>query len=339
LLFLCLFVLINMADPAPAKTTMELDPVERNPGIPLDMGWVESVRVNMSAVQRRALTHRPRRGVKKEWQMAWMARVISCIDLTTLKGDDTPHCVRRLCHKAKTPIRQDIEARMKIPHVTTGAVCVYSRRVADAVKALGDSGVPVAAVATGFPAGQTPLVTRLAEIRFAVEQGAKEIDIVISREQAILGKWEEMYDEVKQMREACGDAHMKTILSTGELPSLRHVKKASLVCMMAGADFIKTSTGMEAQNATLEVGFVMVRAIRDYHEATGHRVGFKPAGGVSSSKDAMGWLTLMFEELGERWCHPDLFRIGASRLLTDLERQLWYTAVGEYADMRYMPMS
>jgi deoxyribose-phosphate aldolase len=245
-----------------------------------------------------------------------------------------------LCHKARFPVRQDMEKKLGLPKkLMTGAVCVYSARVADAVKSLEGTGVPVAAVATGFPAGQTLLAPKLAEIRGAVKDGAAEIDIVISRKYAICGEWEELYNEVKAFREACGEAHMKTILATGELPTLRHVYMASLVCMMAGADFIKTSTGMEKVNATLPVSFVMARAIREYYERTGYKIGFKPAGGVRTSKQATAYIVMMMEELGEEWTHPHLFRIGASALLTDIERQIWYHLTNQYGAERYMPMS
>ena len=275
----------------------------RNAGIELDMEWVASVQCNKSAIERRAASLEARRTVKKEHQLAWLLRVITLIDLTTLAGDDTPGNVKRLCAKAKTPLRPDFVKSLDVEDkgITTGAVCVYPSRVAEAVAALKGTGIPVASVATGFPAGQTPLSTRLEEIRYAVKNGAKEIDIVLARELVINHKWKECYEEVKAMREACGEAHLKAILATGELPSYRDIYKASLVCMMAGADFIKTSTGKERVNATLPVALTMVRAIRDYHDRTGYKVGFKPAGGVSTAKKALSFLSLMLEELGEEW--------------------------------------
>lgn len=313
---------------------------DRNPGIPLDMGWVERTRVNRSATERRAETFQKRRSIKKDWQAAWLLRAVTCIDLTTLAGDDTPGNVQRLCAKARSPVRQDILQGLGVADekILVGAVCVYHSRVADAVAALKGSGIPVAAVSTGFPAGQSPFKERLAEIGESTAAGAAEIDIVISREHVLTGHWEALYDEVKQFRKACGDAHMKTILATGELGILRQVGMASLVCMMAGADFIKTSTGKEPVNATYPVGLVMTRAIRDYHEQTGHKVGFKPAGGIRTAKQALYWLALMREELGTEWMMPDLFRIGASGLLTDIERQLSHHLTGRYAARHHIPM-
>lgn len=314
---------------------------ERNPGMPLDLGWVNSTRVNLSATERRAATLGTRRSVKKDWQAAWLLRAITCIDLTTLSGDDTPGNVKRLCAKARQPVRSDILEALGVAHlnITTGAVCVYHGRVADAVKALEGTNIPVAAVSTGFPAGLSPLKLRLQEIRESVAVGAKEIDIVISREHVLTGNWTALYDEIQQFREACGPAHMKSILATGELGTLRNVAKASLVAMMAGSDFIKTSTGKESVNATLEFGLVMCRAIRDYQTRTGEKVGFKPAGGIRSAKQVMNWQILMKEELGDEWLFPDLFRVGASALLTDIERQLSHHVTGRYAAEHYMPMA
>lgn len=314
--------------------------IERNPGIPLDMGWVRSTRANLSAAERRAATIGTRRTVKKEWQAAWLLRAITCIDLTTLAGDDTPGNVQRLCAKARQPVRQDLLDALGVGDegITVGAVCVYHARVADAVRALEGTNIPVAAVSTGFPAGQSSFRTRLDEIHDSVKAGAKEIDIVISRELVLTGQWERLYDEVKQFREACGDAHMKSILATGELATLRNVGMASLVCMMAGSDFIKTSTGKESVNATLEVSLIMCRAIREYELKTGYKVGFKPAGGIRTAKQAMNWQFLMKEELGDAWLFPNLFRFGASSLLTDIERQLSHFVTGRYASEKYMPM-
>lgn len=311
-----------------------------NKGIPLDMSWVLSVTVNKFAVDQRAAELPARRCVKKEYQIAWMLRAIQCLDLTTLSGDDTPGNVKRLCAKARNPVHFDTMAALGLSHypLTTGAVCVYPSRVADAVKALEGTNIPVASVATGFPAGQTPLEVRLAEIRLAVASGAREIDIVLNRTLVYEGKWEELYNEVKQMKEACGEAHLKTILATGELPHYTAVYRCSIICMMAGADFIKTSTGKEPVNATIPFGIVMCRAIREYYERTGIKVGFKPAGGIRTAKDSSTWLALMMEELGEEWTHPDLFRIGASTLLQDLERQLYHCATGRYHGKQYVPM-
>jgi deoxyribose-phosphate aldolase len=292
-------------------------------------------------VERRVETLPKRRTVKKDWQAAWLLRAVTCIDLTTLAGDDTPGRVKRLCAKAKQPIRPDMLARLGLDgeKITVGAVCVYPNRVSDAVQALRGTDIPVASVATGFPAGQTPLPQRIGEIEQAIEAGAREVDVVIPRNFVLTGDWRALYDEIKQFRQTCGEAaHMKTILATGELGTLKQVYQASLVAMMAGSDFIKTSTGKESVNATLEVSLVMVRAIREYLERTGFKVGFKPAGGISKAKQAMAWQSLMHEELGPEWLMPDLFRIGASSLLTDLERQLYHYITGHYAAKHHMPM-
>ena len=315
-------------------------PVARNPGTPLTPDWFEDVQVNLSAAERRAASLPARRSVKKNYQAAWLVKAIQCIDLTTLAGDDTPGRVHRLCAKARRPVRDDIVQALGLRDMpTVGAVCVYPAMVAPAVKALEGSGIPVASVATGFPAGLTPLPQRLAEIRYAVEQGAKEIDIVIHRAQVLLQDWAALHDEISAMREACGDAHMKAILATGDLKTLRNVYKASMVAMQAGADFIKTSTGKEDVNATLPVSLTMVRALRDYGELTGYQIGFKPAGGLKTAKDAMNWMILMKEELGRRWLEPDLFRIGASSMLADIERQLEHHVTGRYAATTNQPLA
>ncbi len=310
--------------------------VERNPGTALKPEWFEDVQVNLSAAERRAATLPTRRTVKKAYQAAWLVKALQCIDLTTLAGDDTPGRVARLCHKAMRPLREDIVEGLglkAIPHV--GAVCVYPSMVAPAVKVLQGSGIPVASVATGFPAGLTPLAQRLAEVRYAVEQGAGEIDIVIHRSLVLMQDWRQLYDEVAAMREACGPAHMKAILATGDLKTLRNVYKASMVAMQAGSDFIKTSTGKEDVNATLPVSLTMVRALRDYEDLTGQKVGFKPAGGLRTSKDALNWLILMKEEVGRRWLEPDLFRLGASSMLADIERQLEHHVTGRYSALTH----
>jgi deoxyribose-phosphate aldolase len=325
----------------PLKDKSMASKKERNPGMPLDLDWVMNARVNRSAVERRTASLPARRSIKKEWQAAWLLRAITCIDLTTLAGDDTPGRVRRLCAKARQPVRPDMLARLGVldQGITVGAVCVYPNRVRDAVEALKGSSIPVASVATGFPAGQTPLPQRIAEIEQAIEAGAAEIDVVINRTHVLTGNWQALYDEVKKFRETCGDAaHMKTILATGDLGTLKQVYQASLVAMMAGSDFIKTSTGKEDVNATLEFGLVMTRAIREYYDRTSRPVGFKPAGGVSKAKQALVWLSLMREELGPEWMMPDRFRIGASSLLADLERQLYHHITGHYAARHHMPM-
>jgi len=314
--------------------------IERPPIVPLDLAWVKSVRINSNSVGRSAAEIGTRRTVKKDWQAAWLLRAITNIDLTTLAGDDTAGNVQRLCAKAKQPVRPDIMAGLGCGHlnITCGAVCVYPLRVPDAVAALKGSGIPVAAVATGFPSGQITHEHKLEEIRKAVADGATEIDIVIPRTHALNSNWEALYKEVCDFRIACGDAHMKTILATGELPTYTVVYQCSLVCMMAGADFIKTSTGKEPTNATLAVSLVMVRAIREYYEKSGYKVGFKPAGGIRTAKDAATYLCLMREELGFEWQKNNLFRLGASALLTDIERQLYHSNTGEYAAGYYMPM-
>jgi deoxyribose-phosphate aldolase len=312
----------------------------RNPGIPLDLEWVARTHVNRSAVERRASTLVTRRTVKKEWQAAWLLRAITCLDLTTLAGDDTPGNVRRLCAKGIHPLREDMEEALGIAGLDlhVGAVCVYHNLVPVAVGALEGSGVPVAAVSTGFPAAQIALPQKLEEIAASVAAGAAEIDMVVTRAHALTGQWQALYDEVDVCRKACGDAHLKVILATGELGTLQNVGMASLVAMMAGADFIKTSTGKETVNATLPVGVVMVRAIRDYCEQTGYKVGFKPAGGIRTARQATDWEALMKEELGDEWLRPSLFRIGASSLLSDIERQLSHFITGRYAADQYFPM-
>ena len=320
-------------DEAVANPTQAGHNRPRNPGVPLAPDWFESVGVNASAVERRAATLTTRRSVKKEYQAAWLVKAMTCIDLTSLSGDDTPGRVRRLCAKARHPFSEELLAALDLADLglTVAAICVYPTMVGPAVRALEGSGIPVASVATGFPAGLTPLKQRLEEIRYAVDEGAREIDIVITRAHVLSRDWNALYDEVAAMREACGHAHLKTILGTGDLKTLRNVYAASMVAMQAGADFIKTSTGKEDVNATLPVSLVMLRALRDYRERAGVDIGFKPAGGLRTAKDALAWLILMKEELGVPWMQPDLFRIGASGLLTDIERQLDHYATGRYS--------
>ena len=327
----------------PGTSASELPiPVQpRNAGMPLDLGWVRAARANRSALERRATTLGKRRTVKKEWQAAWLLRAVTLMDLTTLQGDDTPGRVRRLCAKARQPVRSDLLEALGAERlgVRVAAVCVYHAMVPTAVDALEGTGIPVAAVSTGFPAGLSPFPQRLAEIRAALEAGADEIDVVVTRAHVLGEDWPALYDEIRAFREACSDAHIKVILGTGELGMLRNVARASLVAMMAGADFIKTSTGKESVNATLPVGLVMVRAIREYLERTGTRVGFKPAGGIRSAKDSLEWLALMKEELGDAWLRPELFRFGASSLLTDIERQLEHFVTGRYSAAHRHPMA
>ena len=314
--------------------------VQINQGTSFHASWLDAIRVNMSAVERRTSSIGTRRSVKKDSQLAFMLKAVSCIDLTTLAGDDTPGRVKRLCQKAASPVRRDILAAIGMADMglTTGAVCVYHEMVETAVKALEGTGVPVAAVSTGFPAGLAPRETRIEEIKRSVAAGAREIDIVITRGHVLSGNWEALYDEVKAFKEACGPILMKSILATGEHGNLTQVGKASMVAMMAGSDFIKTSTGMEGVNATLPVSLVMIRQIRDFYDRTGIKIGYKPAGGIKTAKDAVVYLSLIKEELGRDWLTPDLFRFGASSLLGDLERQLEYHATGSYSTSYRHPM-
>ena len=308
-------------------------PLTRNTGIPLNLDWVREVRVNTSAVERRAQTQTARRTVKKEWQAAWLLRAITCMDLTTLSGDDTDERVRRLCAKGRRPLQQEIVQKLGIGElgIQVAAICVYHTFVETALQALEGSGIHVAAVSTGFPAGLSPLAERVAEIRRSVEAGAHEIDVVITRGHVFGGRWQALYDEIAAFKQACGPRHMKVILGTGDLLTLRNVGRASVVAMMAGADFIKTSTGKEPTNATLPVGLVMTRAIREYAQETGMAVGFKPAGGIRTAKQSLDWLGMIKEELGESWMRAEMFRFGASGLLGDIERQLEHFATGRYS--------
>ena len=303
----------------------------RNTGVDLDLDWVSSIQANTSAIERRASSIGSRRSVKKQHQAAWLLQAIKCMDLTTLSGDDTIGRVKRLCAKAKTPISNALLENLGLDDIKVGAVCVYHDMIEAAVAKLSGTGIPVAAVSTGFPAGLSPLPLRIAEIEYSVSAGASEIDIVISRRHVLTQNWKALYEEVQAFRKACGSAHIKTILATGELGTLRHVARASAVCMMAGADFIKTSTGKEPVNATLPVSLVMVRAIREYYEKTGYKIGYKPAGGISKAKDALTYLSLIKEELGDQWLNPELFRFGASSLLGDIERQLEHHITGAYS--------
>lgn len=313
----------------------------RNNGLPLDMDFIKGIRVNRSAVERRAATMGTRRSVKKDWQAAWLLKAITCIDLTTLAGDDTPGNVIRLCAKAMRPVREDILSALDMSDVNiqVAAVCVYHNMIKTALEALDGSNIPIAAVSTGFPAGQITMDQKLKEIEKSVKAGAKEIDIVISRANVLRGDWKALYSEVQLFRKSCGEAHMKAILETGDLTTLTNTAKASVVCMMAGSDFIKTSTGKAAVNATLPVSLVMVRAIREYYETTGVKVGFKPAGGIQKAKQALEWLILIKEELGDDWLSPHLFRFGASSLLGDIERQLEHFVTGRYSAAYRHPMA
>jgi deoxyribose-phosphate aldolase len=325
----------------PGAAPHPADELPRNPGMPLDLGWVRDIRINRSAVERRAATIPTRRSIKTAWQAGWLLRAITLMDLTTLQGDDTPGRVLRLCAKARHPVRKDLLEELGVGdlELKVAAVCVYHAFVETAVRALEGSGVPVAAVSTGFPAGLSPLPQRIAEIEASVAAGAREIDIVITRAHVLTGNWGTLYDEVKAFRAAAGPSHIKAILATGELGTLKEVARASVVAMMAGADFIKTSTGKESVNATLPFGIVMARQIREYRERTGQLIGLKPAGGIRSAKQALDWLAMIKEELGDRWLRPELFRFGASSLLTDIERQLEHHATGRYSAAHRHPMT
>ena len=326
----------------PMKSNKQTEPTHiRNEGIPFDASLFEDLNVNRSAVERRAASLGGRRAVKKEWQAAWLLKALSCIDLTTLSGDDTQGNVLRLCAKAKSPVRLDVleELGMKDENIQVAAVCVYHNLIEDAVLGLKGSTIPIAAVSTGFPAGNIPLKEKIKQIELSVAAGAKEIDIVVSRNLILNSDWKGLYKEVAACRKACGDAHMKTILATGEIPTYTKVAKASWVSMMAGSDFIKTSTGKEPVNATIPVSLVMIRTIREYHELTGFKVGFKPAGGISKAKQAVNWLVLIKEELGNDWLNPELFRFGASSLLGDIERQLEHFVTGRYSASFRHPMA
>ena len=307
--------------------------VTRNPGMDFKLDKISNIAINKSAVERRCSNYGTRRSIKKDKQAAWLLKAITLMDLTTLSGDDTDARVRRLCSKAKQPISNKLEKILGVEslNLSVAAVCVYHDMLASAKEALKPTEINLAAVSTGFPAGLSPLPLRLQEIEYSVDSGANEIDIVISRRHVLEGNWEELYKEVKMFREKCGDAHMKTILATGELGNLSNIAKASQVCMMAGADFIKTSTGKESTNATLPVSLVMIRMIRNFYNETGVRIGFKAAGGISDTKTALLYMTMIQEELGRRWLEPDLFRFGASSLLGDIERQLDHFSSGYYS--------
>ena len=311
----------------------------KNKFFDLDLSWINNVQVNLSAVERRTSSLVKRRSVKKDYQAAWLLKIITLIDLTTLSGDDTIGKVDRLCHKALNPIAGDILNSLQISEsLKVGAVCVYHQLVKQAKKNLNDQ-IPIAAVSTGFPAGLSPFGTRKKEIIDSINAGASEIDIVINRGYVLQNDWLKLYNEVKSFKEAASGVKIKAILGVGDLETMRNVAKASLVCMMAGADFIKTSTGKENINANLNNSLVMLRMIREFHEYSGKKIGFKPAGGISTSKTAIEFLILVMEELGNEWIDPSLLRIGASSLLIDIERQLYHYAFGRYATKDKMAMA
>ena len=298
----------------------------------LDLNWINNINVNLSAVERRTSTLVKRRSVKKEYQASWLLKAITLIDLTTLSGDDTFGKVDRLCKKALNPIANNILSKLEINEdaVKVGAVCVYHHLVSQAKNQLKGQ-LPIAAVSTGFPAGLSSFSTRKKEVIDSIKSGANEIDIVINRGFVIQNNWKKLYEEVKSFKLAANKTKIKAILGVGDLETMRNVAKASLVCMMAGADFIKTSTGKESINANLNNSLVMLRMIREFHEFSGKKIGFKPAGGISTAKSVLEFLILVMEELGEDWLNPNLLRIGASSLLIDIERQLYHHAFGRYA--------
>ncbi len=265
-----------------------------------------------------------KRSIKKDAKLFALELAIRCTDLTTLEGSDTPGKVAALCSKAIRPDPTDAH----IPSVA--AVCVYPNLVPTAVERVRGSGVKVASVATAFPSGQSPLEAKLDEVRWVVDQGADEVDMVIDRGAFLSGRYAKVYDEIVRVKEACGDAHLKVILETGELGTYDNVRRASLVAMAAGADFIKTSTGKLPSAATLPVALVMLEAIRDVYEETGRRVGFKPAGGIRNAKQAVQHLVLVHETLGTDWLTPDLYRLGASSLLNDILMQIRKERTGIY---------
>ena len=299
----------------------------------LDTDLVSNIRINLSAIERRTSSLTKRRSVKKDYQAAWLLKAISLIDLTTLSGDDTAGKVERLCEKAKRPISLDLHDKLGLTQgeIKVGAVCVYHHLIKEAKKNLPNN-IPVAAVSTGFPAGLSSFKTRKQEITESIKNGADEIDIVINRGFVLQNNWKKLYEEVRDFKKAAKTKHIKAILGVGDLETLRNVAKASMVCMMAGADFIKTSTGKESINANLNNSLVMLRMIRHFYQITGKKIGFKPAVGISTAKTVIEFLILVKEELGNEWINPKYLRIGASSLLIDIERQLYHFALGRYAN-------
>jgi deoxyribose-phosphate aldolase len=269
------------------------------------------------------------RSIKNEAKMAGLKLAVSMMDLTTLEGMDTPGKIRHLCQKAIQPM----DPRFSCP--STGAVCVYPNMVRAVSRHLAGTGIHIASVATAFPSGQTPLSTRLEEVRFAVAEGADEIDMVIDRGAFLCGEYAKVFDEIAAVLEACGPAHLKVILETGELKTYDNVRLASEIAMQAGAHFIKTSTGKVQPAATMPVTLVMLEAIRDFYYATGRKIGMKPAGGIRKAKEALHYLVMVKETLGDAWLTPDLFRFGASSLLTDVTLQIARMVDGVYQSEDY----
>ncbi len=285
--------------------------------------------VDQIAVHERA-SRFSKRSIKKRSKVEGLRTVLSMIDLTTLEGADTPGKVRQLCYKAKHPHE---EGELDPPPVA--AVCVYPTLVGEAKKALQGSSISVASVATAFPSGQAPLDLKLQEVRYAVDEGADDIDMVISRRAFLAGQYQEVFDEIAAVKEACGNAHLKVILETGELGTLDRVRTASEIALQAGADFIKTSTGKVKPAASLPVTLVMLEAIRDHYYRSGEMVGMKPAGGISDPKLALHYLVMLKETLGKDWVTPARFRFGASGLANKILMQLDKEAEGAYSSPVY----
>jgi deoxyribose-phosphate aldolase len=323
----------GLTGPAHHGESMKTRPASRNPGTMLDVPWVRRMRVDHAALEAR-VARLESATVPPKRRIALLLRAVDCLDLTTLAEDDTTERVRAVCAQARLPLGPAVTRALAAagPGRRVAAVCIYPRFVPVARAALDGSGIPVAVVAADFPHGRGPVAGRLAEIRGTVNAGAEEIDAVIPREHVLSGDWRRLYDEVRAYREACGAATFKAILAAGTLGSLENVARASAVCLMAGADFIKTSTGREPVNATLPIGVVMARVIRAYRRRTGRRAGLKPAGGIRTAEQALAWTLLVTGELGDRWLGPTWFRIGASALLDAIQRELTRSIVdGEAA--------
>lgn len=276
-----------------------------------------------------------KRSIKKDSKLSALYLALSMCDLTTLEGSDTPGRVQQLCAKARFPVPPDMIEKFLIkknlkPIPSVAAVCVYPSMVHTAVQALKGSGIVVASVSTAFPSGQAPLDVKIDDTRFAVAQGAGEIDMVINRGAFLSGRYQQVFDEILEIKKACGDAHLKVILETGELGSYDRVRLASDIAMEAGADFIKTSTGKVTPAATMPVTLVMLQAIADFHKRTGKKIGMKPAGGIRTAKQAIHYLVMVNETLGPEWLNPDMFRFGASALVNDILKQIYKEVVGHY---------
>lgn len=311
--------------------TLHSDSIAANPGEPFDLEWVLAPQVDAAAIGSAVSSLSTESTVPGEEEATRLLCAIRCIDLTSLAGDDTPDSVRAVCARAREPLEARLRDRLlpAAADVRVAAVCVYHHFIETARRALEGSGVPVAVASAGFPAGLSPLQQRIDEIRSSVEAGAQEIDAVINRSLALTGEWEALYAEVRAFREACGAIPLKVILGTGELRSLDNIARTSRLCLQAGADFIKTSTGKEAVNATYPAGLVMLREILAYRGRTGRQVGFKPAGGIRTPDQAMGWMRLVKETTGEASLDPQRFRIGATALLSAIGERLAQLAGGD----------